>query len=115
MSEMILEGPESGEGAAVYESPAEEAAAALKERFPEGVADDSRTGFEGLIVSADKIVEVAQTLRDELGFDYLTSLTGVDLIEEDKMEVVYHACSIEKQGVPLVLKVQVNREDAVVP
>jgi NADH:ubiquinone oxidoreductase subunit C len=38
-------------------------------------------------------VEVATALRDEFSFDLLSSVTGVDYIAENKMEVVYHACT----------------------
>jgi NADH-quinone oxidoreductase subunit D/NADH-quinone oxidoreductase subunit C/D len=115
MSEMILDGPEAGDETAFYDNPVEEATALLKERFPDGVADETRPGYGGVVVAADKIVEVAEALRDDLGFNYLSSVTGVDLIGEEKMEVVYHAYSIEKQGGALVLKVQVDRDDPVLP
>ena len=60
-------------------------------RFGEGVVADEREGYEGYIVSADKLVEFATALRDEYGYDYLSSVTGVDYIAEEKLEVVYHA------------------------
>lgn len=95
--------------------PAEVAAEALKERFPHDLVDDPRERFSGLMVPADKLLEVGKALRDELGFDYLSSVTGIDLIEENKMEVVYHTYSIEKGGGSVVMKVQVDRNDPVVP
>jgi NADH-quinone oxidoreductase subunit C/D len=95
--------------------PAEVATAALKERYPDDLVDDPRERFSGMMVSADKLLEVGKTLRDELGFNYLSSVTGIDLIEENKMEVVYHTYSIEKGGGSVVLKVQVDRDDPVVP
>ena len=42
-------------------------------------------------------------------------VTGVDLIEENKLETVYHAYSIEKGGGPVVFKVQVDRDNPVSP
>jgi len=95
--------------------PVEDATAALKERFPENVSDDTRDRYTGLIVRAEDISEIGQYLRDDLGFDYLSSVTGVDLIEENKLEVVYHAFSTKKGGGPVVLKVQVERDDPKVP
>jgi NADH-quinone oxidoreductase subunit C/D len=95
--------------------PVEDAATAVKERFAEHVADDTRDRYSGLIVSPDRLVEISRFIRDDQGFDYLSSVTGVDLIEENKMEVVYHAFSTKKGGGPLVLKVQVDRDDATVP
>ena len=31
----------------------------------------TRKGYEGYIVKAEKLIEVATALRDELGYDYL--------------------------------------------
>ncbi len=83
-------------------------------RFPEGVSQDERKGYQGYIVAADRLVEFATALRDEFGYDYLSSVTGVDYLPEGKMEVVYHAYKSTGGGA-LVFKVQVPREDAVVP
>ncbi|NCF65595.1 MAG: NADH-quinone oxidoreductase subunit D [Chloroflexi bacterium] len=110
-----MESPEGDDGQVIYDSPIEEALANLKERFPEGVVDDPRDGYEGVIVDAEHVVNVGLALRDELKFNYLSSVTGVDLIEDNKLEVVYHAYSIEKGGGPVVFKVQVDRDDPVVP
>jgi NADH-quinone oxidoreductase subunit D/NADH-quinone oxidoreductase subunit C/D len=115
MSEMIVESPAGGNGQEIYSSSAEEALAKLKERFPEGVVDDARDGYEGVVVDADQLIDVALALRDELGFNYLSSITGVDLIEENKLEAVYHAYSIDKGGGPLVFKVQTDRDEAKLP
>lgn len=115
MSEMILEPADGEDIAQVYEDPVEEVTALLNERYPDALSDETREGYGGLIVTADKLPEVALALRDELGFNYLSSVTGVDLIDENKMEVVYHTYSIDKGGSALVLKVQVDRDDAVVP
>ncbi len=111
MSEMTLEAPTVDTQAHT----ATAVIAQLKERYPEHVSDDTREGYEGVIVHPDKIVEVARDLRTELGFNYLACLTGVDLIEENKLEVVYHTASIQHGGDPLVLKVQVDRDNPVVP
>lgn len=94
--------------------PVAEATAALKEKFPE-IQDDPRPNYTGLIVPASSLLQVAQTLRQELGFNYLSSVTGVDLIEDNKLEAVYHTYSIEKGGGAVVLKVQTDRENPVIP
>ncbi len=83
-------------------------------RFPESVTADARKGYSGYLVQPEKLIEVATALRDELGYDYLVSLTGVDYLPEGKMETVYHLCR-STGGSPLVIKVQVPREQAVVP
>ena len=85
----------------------------LEERFPE-ISRDERKGYEGYIVPAEKLVEFASVLRDEFGYDFLSSVTGVDYMPEDQMEVVYHA--YQTTGGPgLVYKVQLDRDDPVVP
>ena len=86
----------------------------LEERFPGMVTVDDRTGYEGYIVSAENLVEFVRSLRDELGYDFLSSVTGVDYLPEDKMEVVYHAYR-STGGPALVFKVQVPRADPVLP
>ncbi len=86
----------------------------LLSRFPEVVKKDERKGYEGYIVEAQALKDFAATLRDELGYDYLSSVTGVDYLPEGKMEVVYHAYKTTG-GPALVFKVQVPRENPVVP
>lgn len=86
----------------------------LEAKFPGDVHQDKRQGFTGYLVSASRLVEFARHIRDDLGYSYLTSLTGVDNLPEGKMEVVYHACSMAG-GPPLVFKAQAPRQDPVVP
>ena len=85
----------------------------LEERFPE-ISRDERKGYEGYIVPAEKLVEFASVLRDEFGYDFLSSVTGVDYMPEDQMEVVYHTYKTTG-GSGLVYKVQVDRDNPVVP
>ncbi len=84
----------------------------LEERFGDWVTPDTRKNYEGYLVDAAHLVEFATALRDEFGYDYLASLTGVDYLPEGKMEVVYHV-SRSTGGAPLVFKVQAPREDPV--
>jgi hypothetical protein len=51
---------------------------------------DTRPGYNGVIVPPEQLLEFAQGLRDRHGYDYLSSVTGVDYLPEDKLEVVYH-------------------------
>jgi NADH-quinone oxidoreductase subunit C/D len=62
----------------------------LLTRFPGAVSEDKRPGFQGQLVTPEHLVEYARILRDELGYDYLSSLTAVDYFPEDRFEVVYH-------------------------
>ena len=115
MSETITESIAESGGQAVYTNPVEEALNNLKQRFPDDVSADERDGYEGVVVSTDRLLEVGLALRDELGFNFLSSVTGVDLIDENKLEVVYHAYSINNGGSPVVFKVQADRGNPLVP
>ncbi len=84
------------------------------DRFPEWVRIDEREGYEGLIVESTQLVPVMQTLRDEYGYDSLTSVTGVDYLPEEIMEVVYHIYK-STGGSILVIKTQVPRAKSIVP
>ncbi len=81
--------------------------------FPEILIQDGRPGCEGYIVKSEHLSSFMQRLRDDLGYDYLSSVTGVDYFPEGFMEVVYH---IRKSigGNPLVIKAQMDRENPVI-
>jgi len=61
------------------------------ERFGPAVRRDDRPGYEGYLVSPERLVEVATAMRDEAGYSLRSSVTGVDYLPEGKMEAVYHA------------------------
>lgn len=87
----------------------------LKQQFPDAVKDDTRQGYTGIVVDKAHLQDVARAIRDELGFDYLSSATAVDYLGiEDSMEMVYHAYRISG-GSALVFKAQTSRERAEVP
>jgi NADH-quinone oxidoreductase subunit D/NADH-quinone oxidoreductase subunit C/D len=86
----------------------------LLEQFSGLLTTDERQGYEGYIVEPTRLMEFAQKIRDEMGYDYLSSVTGVDYLPQDQMEVVYHAYRSEG-GPALVFKVQAPRENPVVP
>ena len=92
----------------------EVASDSLVARFDGEVHSDTREGYEGYIVAANMLPEVANVLRDELGYDYLSSVTGVDYIDENHIEVVYHADQTAG-GKGINIKVQLDRENPVVP
>ena len=87
----------------------------LKTTHPEAIKLDDREGYEGIIVDADRLVDIGQIIRDDLGFDYLSSATAVDYLGAgDHMEMVYHAYRTSGGGA-LVFKAQTDRENAVIP
>ena len=82
--------------------------------YPEWLAADTRTGYTGFIVQTDHLLAFARALRDTHGYDYLTSITGVDYIAEGKLEAVYHVTRTTG-GPILVFKAQAPREDPKIP
>ncbi len=95
-------------------TPVAEHASPLVTQFPEVVQPDERKGYEGFLVQPDSLVEVATFLRDAWGYDFLSSVTGVDYLPDDQMEVVYHAYK-STGGAAMIIKVQVPRQNPVVP
>ncbi len=85
--------------------------AALKERFGEAIQPAE---YEGMVVANDQLLKVAQALHDEMGYEYLSSVTGVDYIDKGYLEVVYHAYKLAGGG-PLVFKARTPRDVASVP
>lgn len=83
-------------------------------RYPEALTRDERKGYEGFIVKAENLMHFATTIRDEMGYDYLSSVTAVDYLLDDQMEVAYHAYR-STGGPALIFKVQVPRGNPVVP
>ena len=106
------------EQVAVQEQSIEAVIDNLKEKYPGVVTDDSRDGYSGVLVDRTKLVEVATTIRDELGFDYLSSATAVDYHEmgepDSDMEMVYHAYRTSGGGA-LVFKAQTPRDKPEIP
>jgi NADH:ubiquinone oxidoreductase subunit D/NADH:ubiquinone oxidoreductase subunit C len=87
---------------------------AVLDQFPDLVSVDDREGYQGLFVKPSDLLILMASLRDDLGYDHLTSLTGVDYFPEEYLEVVYHLFR-STGGAILEIKVQVPRSNPVVP
>ena len=86
----------------------------LVARFPEAVTLETRKSYPGYVTKPENLLEVATALRDEMGYDFLSSVTATDYITENNMELVYHFRKTTGGGV-LVLHVPTDRENSVVP
>lgn len=84
----------------------------LSNRFPDILTADTRLGYSGWLVDKNHLLEVATALRDEFGYDYLSSVTGVDYLPEEMMEVVYQLYKTSG-GSGVMFKVQVPRKDPI--
>ena len=82
--------------------------------FPDWLSADEREGYHGLQVGSENLLALMTTLRDDHGYDFLSSVTGVDYLSEEKMEVVYHLFK-STGGAILEIKVQIPRSDPVIP
>ena len=87
----------------------------LDQAFPGDVLPDTRKGYSGYVVKPEKLVEVATALRDQHGYDYCSSATGVDYLEQGQCEMVYHVYNTQTGGPAVVLKAQTPRDNAVLP
>ncbi len=75
--------------------------------MPDHVEMRARSGVGDFI--NDRLIEIATTIRDDLGYDYLSSVTGMDYVSQGYFEVVYHAYSTQGGG-PLVFKARTPRD-----
>jgi NADH/F420H2 dehydrogenase subunit C len=67
--------------------------------------------YLALDIDREHLVSVCRFLRDQLGFDLLSCISGVDML--DHLETVYHVRSVTR-GQLLQLKVRVDNEKPVV-
>ncbi|NDJ74721.1 MAG: NADH-quinone oxidoreductase subunit C [Chloroflexi bacterium] len=96
-------------------TPTDDALSHLETQYGNAVRRDDRDGYEGIIVEAGQLVNVATAIRDELGYDYLASATAVDYLGSgDHFEMVYHAYRTAG-GPALVIKAQTPRDVAELP
>lgn len=81
--------------------------------FPDQVSLDDRAGYQGFIVENEFLIDFASQVKNNWGYDFLSSVTAVDYLP-DYMEVVYHTYR-SLGGPALVFKVRTSRENSVVP
>jgi NADH-quinone oxidoreductase subunit C len=87
----------------------------LKQNFSEEVLDVVEyRGETTIIVKKEKIVEISTFLRDELGYNFLADLCGVDYLgTSPRFMVVYNLYNITLKD-RLRIKVPVEESDATV-
>ncbi|MCP8322585.1 MAG: NADH-quinone oxidoreductase subunit C [Candidatus Methylarchaceae archaeon HK02M2] len=86
----------------------------VKASFPNDVLDTEvqRKGRVSISVKRDKIYDLGIFLRDQLGFDHIASVSGVDYINEKEIEVIYHVWSIDKK-ILIGLRTRIPRDNPV--
>ncbi len=75
---------------------------------------DQQPSDPAISIAPEAIFDICHTLRDdeEMQFDYLMSLSGLDLGE--KLGMVYHLCSMQL-GHRIVIKAEVDKANPIVP
>ena len=86
----------------------------LKARFPEAVKGSKVEGTRRILITfdRDKLLEMATYIRDELGFDHVKGIAGVDEPTHKLIKVLYFAGSVlrkEIEDVILVLETELDR------
>jgi NADH/F420H2 dehydrogenase subunit C len=96
-----------------------EAATALAGTINQALAQAAVTAeADALIIAREHLLAAARYIRDDLKFELLSNVTGVDYLgrEGDRFEVVYHAYSLSQPEKPgLVFKVRVPENDPALP
>lgn len=88
----------------------------LKARFPEAIKEGKveRTRRVRITFEKGHVLEIAGFMRDELGFDHLKGLAGVDYPTQKRIEVLYFTASCSKpeiQDLLVILKTDLARDN----
>jgi len=87
-------------------------------QFPSAKVDYVRAKRVKVTTSSESIKEVATFVKDQLGFDYIGTVSGVDYPPQNLMEVIYFVGSVSKPGqedLQVCLAARVSRESPAVP
>jgi NADH-quinone oxidoreductase subunit C len=81
----------------------------ISEAFPTAVKFESKAAPRRLYMTADKssLLQLCTVLRDQLGFDQCSLISGVDRC--DRMQVVYHLSSYSS-NITLEIVVDISRD-----
>lgn len=88
----------------------------LKSTFPEYVTESKVDRPRQLTASFEKdhLLEIAKFVRDELAFDHVIGISGIDFPTHKKLEVLYFAGSYTQpdiQDIILTLKTEMPRDN----
>lgn len=92
---------------------AEEILRQFQSRFPEEIRTaEVRRGEVCVTIRGDRNFEICRFIKEELGYDYLNCLSGVDWIADKEIEVVYNVSSLKQSG-KITLRARVPRNEPV--
>lgn len=90
----------------------------IAQKFPEVKVDYMRKKRLKVSTTPSKIKDLALFTRDQLGFDHISAVSGVDWIAKNEFEVVYFVGAVSKPGYEdfvISLAERVARDNPVVP
>lgn len=91
-----------------------DSAAAADDKAVEAHVAGPRLLEDDAVVSAERLPDVMQFMRDRLGYEYLSHITAVDYIAYGVIEVLYYLYNLEGGGAQII-RVRVPRDNAVIP
>lgn len=88
----------------------------LKTRYPEAIKEVKVDRARRVTVDfeKDRLLEIAKFMRDELGFDHLKGIAGVDYQTQKRIELLYFTASFSKpeiQDLIVILKTALPRDN----
>ena len=88
----------------------------FKSRFPESVKETKIDRARRITITCDKdhILEIAKFTRDEIAFDHIIGISGVDFPTHKKLEVLHFLGSVtnpDMHGIILILKTDLPKEN----
>ncbi|MFQ6135050.1 MAG: NADH-quinone oxidoreductase subunit C [Nitrososphaerales archaeon] len=69
-------------------------------------------------VKPERITDAAEYIKNELGFDHVASVSGVDYPNDKELEIVYHIAAYEREDLRdlvVALVARIPREDPRIP
>jgi len=93
-------------------------AAAITREFPKVKVDYARERRLKVTAAPEAVKDVALFVRDRLGFDHISAVSGVDWIASNEFEIIYFVGSVSKPGYEdfvIAVAERVARDDPVVP
>ena len=96
----------------VSEKLSEDIIESAKKHFPEDITDAKIQRSRRIVLNVNKenLIEVAQFLKDQHGFDHIASVSGIDYPDRKEFEIVYHVWSIPNK-IMLTLRTSTSRDE----
>jgi len=97
----------------------EDIVARLKARFPEAIKDSNVEEKRRITIAfeKDRLLDIATFMRDEMGFDHVKGIAGIDEPTHKMIKVLYIAASFSKpeiEDIIVVLETELDRSNPLI-